>query len=90
MNISYMDADILKAAGWKSPTDCKPVTSRDFAKHHYAPWLLVYILTMYRIMKALTEVSTQGSTPIKIKLLCLAPRSFDLFGGTEPSSTNLT
>mmetsp|Transcript_45894 Transcript_45894/g.94806 ORF Transcript_45894/g.94806 Transcript_45894/m.94806 type:complete len:315 (+) Transcript_45894:44-988(+) len=34
------EPSVLKAAGWHSPSDCRPVTSRDFAKHHYVKCLL--------------------------------------------------
>ena len=28
---------VLDMAGWQSPSSCRPVSRRDFAKHHYVP-----------------------------------------------------
>lgn len=33
---------ITKKAGYNSPTDCKPVTKREFARHHYMKCVLGY------------------------------------------------
>ncbi|CAE7205645.1 unnamed protein product [Symbiodinium sp. CCMP2456] len=36
------DRELEEVAGWHSPTNCRSVTRRDFAKHHYVKCLLGY------------------------------------------------
>ncbi|CAK9027188.1 unnamed protein product [Durusdinium trenchii] len=38
----HQPPDVKEKAKWRSPTDCEPITARDFAKHHYIKCLLGY------------------------------------------------